>query len=78
MTGKAKWLEVWIDTSSDGESILILRAMNDGTFEVTTPFKSSWRQVFNEYDEAVHFLREDEFDIVEGRWSLDEEDSEGQ
>jgi hypothetical protein len=69
MSIKILWLEIWVEYVTF-RHVLFLRALSDGTFDITTP---SWpseaqRQArFTSYEDAVHWLREDEYEIVEGR-----------
>ena len=65
------WVEVWIDSSS-GSYLLILRTTPDGWIEIVDP-QEGWRVIerFGKYDDASHWLNEDEYDRVEGRWTRD-------
>jgi hypothetical protein len=64
-----QWVEVWIDSASGGDYVLILRSLADGSLEVIDPQdKSKVVNIFDSYDEATHWLNEDEYDLVEGRW----------
>jgi hypothetical protein len=61
------WIEVWIDSSS-AEYILVLRQLGNAELEVCDP-QEDWRTIekFATYEDAVHWLNEDEYDLVEGR-----------
>jgi hypothetical protein len=66
------WQEVWIDNASEGEYLLVLRALGDGSFELLDP--QQHRQIvatLASYEEAADWLNEDEYDLVEGRWPTD-------
>lgn len=67
------WLEVWIDSGShtDFVYILIVRALNS-SFHIVDPQKhGEVVETFDEYDEAVHWLNEEEYALVEGRYVLE-------
>jgi hypothetical protein len=64
------WVEVWIDSAS-GDYVLLLRPVEVGGLEIVDPQEG--RKVikrFKSYEEAVHWLNEDEYDLVEGRWTM--------
>ncbi len=66
------WIEVWIDAAS-GEYLLLVRQDADGRVEINDPQEGSRTiQLFATYEEACHWLNEDEYDLVEGRWTKDE------
>jgi hypothetical protein len=64
------WIEIWIDSSSN-EYLLALRRLANGEVEICDP-QESWRrlEMFATYEDAVHWLNEDEYDLVEGRRAL--------
>jgi hypothetical protein len=64
------WLEIWLDSSS-AEYLLVLRQLPNGDLELCDP-QASWRRIerFATYDDAVHWLNEDEYDLIEGRRAL--------
>jgi hypothetical protein len=69
-----KWVEVWIDTASPADYVLVLRELVDGSLEVVDPQeKGKIVRVFANYEEAKDWLREDEYDIAAGRWGIDAE-----
>lgn len=73
MNTKIIWVEVWIDDAARGDYVLLLRARVDGMLEMMDP--QAQRQLiktFHTYEEAVDWLREDEYDLVEGRWQVEE------
>lgn len=61
------WIEIWLDSSS-AEYVLVLRQLSNGELELRDP-QESWRLVetFATYEDAVHWLNEDEYDLIEGR-----------
>lgn len=65
------WVEVWIDSAS-GNYFLVLRPTPDGGVEIIDP-QEGGRVIerFGNYDDASHWLNEDEYDLVEGRWTRD-------
>lgn len=68
-----KWVEVWIDTSSAGGYVLLLRCLHDDSLKLADPQEGGrviWD--FPSYEEAVHWLNEDEYDLVEGRWIVED------
>ena len=68
---KGIWVEAWIDSAS-GDYILLLRCIEDGKLELTDPSKSNAViEIFENYEDAVHWLNEDEYDLLEGRYELD-------
>lgn len=72
MTKQIQWLEVWIDSASKGEYVLLLRSLANETLELIDPQENlKTVKVFNSYEDALHWLNEDEYDLVEGRWIPD-------
>lgn len=63
------WLEVWVDSSPERQYLLVVRPLSDGRFAILDP-QEKWRvaEFFESYEDAVHWLNEDEYDLVEGRW----------
>jgi hypothetical protein len=77
MSTQIRWIEVWVDDSSRGEYLLVLQGLEDGSLEVVDPQEG--RQVvatFAGYSAAAHWLREDEYELVEGRWLVVAADGE--
>lgn len=69
MKKRTTWVEVWIDSASRGDYLLMLRALEDGSLEVIDLQKGKEVvRTFASYEAAVHWLSEDEYDRVEGRW----------
>jgi hypothetical protein len=67
---KAQWVEVWLDSPSGGEYVLVVRGFSDGHVEIIDPQKAREQvAVFNHYEDATHWLDEEEYDLVEGRWT---------
>jgi len=67
MKSNFNWLEVWID-SSTLEYVLLVRQTGDNGVEVVDPQdRCNIVATFEDYDEAVHWLNEDEYDLIEGR-----------
>ncbi|AUX36107.1 MULTISPECIES: hypothetical protein [Sorangium] len=66
---KETWVEIWIESSSRGRYLLVLRPCDEGGFELRDPQKGGETvERFATYEDAVHWLNEDEYDLVEGRW----------
>ncbi|AGP39907.1 hypothetical protein BE04_17180 [Sorangium cellulosum] len=66
---RERWVEVWIESSSRGGYLLVLRPGDAGGFELRDPQKGGEAvERFATYEDAVHWLNEDEYDLVEGRW----------
>ncbi len=66
------WVEVWIDDPSAGGYVLVLRALSDGSLQLIDPQESGRVvEVFSNYEDAVHWLREDEYGQVEGRYLIE-------
>jgi len=65
------WLEVWIDSAS-AAYVLVLRQLKSGELELCDP-QESWRKLetFATYDDALHWLNEDEYELIEGRRVLE-------
>ncbi len=61
------WIEVWIDNVA-WKYVLVVRPIGDGRVEICDP-QESWKVVgvFDNYEQAEHWLGEDEYDLVEGR-----------
>jgi len=69
---EVKWIEVWIDAASAADYVLVLRALTNESLELIDPQKQGEVvEMFDDYEEAVHWLNEDEYDLVEGRYALD-------
>lgn len=79
MTGDVKWIEVYVDFGLNGEYLLTLRELASGKLELLDPQKGGeviWR--FDNYEDAMHWLTEEEYDLV-GRvgGEVDEADAPG-
>ncbi len=67
------WVEVWIDTSSNGQYFLIVRGYADGTCQIADPQEGGKLvKACSSYQAAQTWLNEDEYDLVEGRVLLSE------
>ena len=67
------WIEVWADAASPADYILVLRSLTNGSLELLDPQQQGEVvERFDDYEEAVHWLNEDEYDLVEGRMSFDD------
>ena len=67
---KVQWIEVWIDEPSGGGYLLVVWGFIDGHVEIVDPQKGGERvAVFDDYEQATHWLNEEEYDLVEGRWT---------
>ncbi|MDC3959770.1 hypothetical protein [Polyangium jinanense] len=74
MRSKYKWLEAWVDFSSDRHYVLLVRERLSGKIEIVDPAEDNKViHEFDNYEDAVHWLREDEYDQIEGRGVLDED-----
>jgi hypothetical protein len=63
------WVEVWIDSASEGGYLLVLRPASNGELQVSDPQDGAKAiAAFVSYEDAVHWLNEDEYDLV-GRWN---------
>lgn len=72
-TTQNSWIEVWVDSASKGEYVLILQSNKNGVLSIIDPQDA--RKVvstFNNYEDAVHWLNEDEYDLIEGRWGFED------
>lgn len=64
-----KWIEVWIDVYAN--YVLILRGYDNGQIQLYDPQKGKASESnFDNYEEAYLWLREDEYDLVEGRMDI--------
>ena len=64
-----EWIEVWVDGGTKGEYFLVLRALSDGSLAIVNPHaQNAVVKAFQKYDEAVHWLTEDEYELIDGRW----------
>ncbi len=69
MTKKLNWIEVWIDTYAS--YVLVLRCYGDGSIKLYDPQKGRTSEsTFASYEEAYLWLREDEYDLAEGRMEM--------
>ncbi len=69
MTKKLNWIEVWIDTYVS--YVLVLRCYEDGSIKLYDPQKGGGSEsTFGSYEEAYLWLREDEYDLAEGRMEM--------
>jgi hypothetical protein len=75
MIKRIQSIEVWTDSATRGEYLLVLRAREDKTLELVNPHtKNQVVRMFASYEEAVHWLGEEEYERVEGRWFADDDD----
>lgn len=62
------WVKAWIE-SNDADDVLLLRCRPDGVLELVDPQEGGrTAKTFTDYDAARHWLGEDEYDLVEGRY----------
>ncbi|WP_437728375.1 hypothetical protein [Sorangium sp. So ce861] len=67
---RVQWIEVWVDDSSRGDYLLVLRGLEDGRVEIVDPQKNKEQvAMFDSYDDATHWLNEEEYEPIEGRWT---------
>ena len=70
MNRDIKWIEAWIDSVA-AEYVLLVRE-NAGRIEIVDPQKAGRiMESFDSYDDALHWLSEDEYDQIKGRYLLD-------
>jgi hypothetical protein len=64
-SGRWVAIEIWADTSHRTPYILMLVHRENGVYEIVDP-KENYKVVFSHtsYDEAKHWLGEDEFDPI--------------
>lgn len=70
-----KWFEIWFSEGSDITPyyLLIVTQNEQGKIEILDPYKNNKVVlVANNYEEATSWLREDEFEIAEGRMFPDD------
>jgi hypothetical protein len=63
------WLEVWIDSASDGDYVLLVKGLAERIVIVDPQEGGQEVATFGTYEEALDWLNEDEYDRVEGRWT---------
>jgi hypothetical protein len=65
-----RWVEAWISIPPGVDYVLLARQRVEGSIEIADP-QEGWRivEVFSTYEEAVHWLREDEYDLLDGRYT---------
>ena len=67
------WFEVWWDPGLDGRFFLVLHACPAGTFKILNPQSDNHVEgTFARYEDAYEWLREDEYELVEGRVEVSE------
>jgi len=71
MSNRRVWIEVWIDTYDIYNYVLILRGYENGSIELYDPQKGRGSEsTFASYEEAYFWLREDEYELAEGRMEM--------
>jgi hypothetical protein len=72
MNATPEWVEVWIESYPGGEYLLLVRPTGLGAIEIVDPQEGrKVIEVFSTYEDALHWLNEDEYDLVEGRYYYD-------
>ena len=68
-----EWIEVWIDGYTLGYILLLRKKLGIEAYEIVD-LKEEFRviETFTDYEDAYYWLREDEYDLVEGRISIDD------
>jgi hypothetical protein len=61
------WVEIWTDAYDYGSYLLIIRELDDNTIEIYDIQEKIVIEKFENYEEALHWLYEDEYLLVEGR-----------
>jgi len=70
MSDRIAWIEAWIDSCA-GKYVLLVRQHND-RIEIVDPQKNGEIiESFHSYEDALHWLNEDEYDLMEGRYRFD-------
>jgi len=64
------WVEVWIDSASL-EYVLILRQSQTVSIELFDPVQHTVVKTFDTYDNACLWLNEDEYDLIQGRYLVE-------
>ena len=76
MYGDVKWIEVYAAGADLGFYLLTLRALKAGTFELLDPQRGGEViEKFSSYDDATHWLTEDEYQLVGRLQDGSEEDA---
>jgi hypothetical protein len=65
-----KWIEAWIDET--GPSVLMLVCDRTDTTRVYDPHVEKFVYTASSYEDAMHWLTEDEFTRVNGRMAAEE------
>ncbi len=66
------WFEVWVDDTALPPACFFLLGSIDGkAFDICDPVDGTVNATFASYDEAMHWLTEDEFTRVDGRMSVE-------
>ena len=69
MIEELNWIEVWIDTYSS--YVLVLRGYKNGSIKLYLPQKGRGSESsFDSYEEGYLWLREDEYNLAEGRMEI--------
>ncbi len=61
------WVEVWIDDAPGSEYLLLLRADATGMCLIDPQKSGECVASFDGYEDASHWLREEEYELVGGR-----------
>ena len=76
MNPEIKWVEAWISAPSYDPYLLVLYGLADGVCRLCDPQEGGRvLEVFPSYEDACHWLNEDEYDLMEGRWSPEAKDA---
>ena len=77
MSDDTLWTEVWTDSAADGEFVLVLRALRDGTFVIVSPHsQNAIAERFATYADAVSWFCQDDYDQIEGRWFVNADEAD--
>ena len=77
MSDDTLWTEVWTDSAADGEFVLVLRALRDGTFVIVNPhYENAIAERFATYADAARWFSEDEYDKIKDRWFFDSDETD--
>jgi hypothetical protein len=68
----ARWREAWLDTGPGSDYAFILRQDSDGVLRMLDP-REGFRTIatFTSYEDAVHWLSEDEYELAERQMPID-------
>ncbi len=69
---RVKWYEVWAGYAHIPPNIFLLWEDESGSLEVFSARENEIIRTFDQYEDAMHWLTEDEYTLVDGRMTDDE------